>query len=246
MKMKFLSLLLAGLLFGGTARAAVQLIEFGDYGVNVISAAIPDNSAAGLARTKVLTGYDLYAPYVVTVSLKIAGTGLGAYNGDFYADLRHLSADGTVTRLAVLLNRIGRSADLPNGYSDNGLDIVLADSADEDIHNYRFALSGGHNNPITGALTGTWQADGRNVDPLSAQDTSLRTTTLNSLGTGSPNGTWTLFVADAQAGGTGQLTEWKVTMQGVPEPSSASLVILGLAAVLARRRRGGSGVAARR
>jgi hypothetical protein len=75
------------------------------------------------------------------------------------------------------------------------------------------------------------------VDPLSALDTSLRTTTLNSLGLVSPNGTWTLFVADVEAGGTGQLTEWKVTMEGVPEPSSASLVILGLAAVLARRRR---------
>ena len=137
----------------------------------------------------------------------------------------------------MLLNRLGRSAEKPSGYSDNGINVTLADSADDDIHNYRLAQSAGHNNPITGALTGTWQSDGRNVDPLAVLDTSLRTTTLNSLGTGSPNGTWTLFVADVQAGGTGQLTEWKVTMQGVPEPSSASLVILGLAAVLARRRR---------
>jgi len=237
MKMRFLTLLLAGLMWTGTVRASIQLIEFGEFGATAISAAIPDNNASGLARTKVLTGYDLYAPYVVTVSMKIVGTGAGAFNGDYYAYLKHVSTDGTMTQLAVLLNRLGRSAELPSGYSDNGINVTLADSADDDIHNYRFALSGGHNNPITGALTGTWQADGRNVDPLAAFDTSFRTTTLNSLGLGSPNGTWTLFVADAQAGGTGQLTEWKVTMEGVPEPSSASLVILGLAAVLARRRR---------
>jgi hypothetical protein len=237
MKIKFLPLLLAGLLCGGTARAAVQLIEFGDFGVNAISAAIPDNSAAGLARTKVLTGYDLYAPYVVTVSLKIVGSGGGAWNGDFYADLRFTAEGSSTTQLAVLLNRVGRSVDMPNGYSDNGINVTLSDSADDDIHNYRFALSGGHNNPITGALTGTWQPDGRTADPLQVLDTSLRTTTLNGLGAGSPNGTWTLFVSDQQAGATGQLVEWKVTMQGVPEPSSASMLILGLAAVLARRRR---------
>ena len=218
-------------------RAAVSLVEFGEYGASAISAAIPDNNLAGMARTVTVSGYELKAPYIVTVSLKIMGTGLGSYNGDYYADLRHLSADGTVTQLAVLLNRLGRSTDLPTGYSDNGLNIVLADSADEDIHNYRFALSGGHNNPITGALTGTWQADGRNVDPLSALDTSLRTTTLNSLGLGSPNGTWTLFVADTQAGGIGQLTEWKVTMQGVPEPSSASLLLAGMGGLWAWYRR---------
>ena len=237
MKMKFLPLLLAGLLSSGAARAAVQLIEFGDYGATAISAAIPDNNATGLARTKVLTGYDLYAPYIVTVSLKLVGTGGGAFNGDFYADLRFTAEGSPTTQLAVLLNRVGRSADLPNGYSDNGFDVTLADSADDDIHNYRFAIGGGHNNPITGALTGTWQPDGRTADPLQVLDTSLRVTTLNSLGTGSPNGTWTLFVSDQQAGGTGQLVEWKVTMQGVPEPSSASLLILGLAAVLARNRR---------
>ena len=237
MKMKFLPLLMAGLVLTGSARASIQLIEFGEYGVNAISAAIPDNSAAGLARTKVLTGYDLYAPYIVTVSLKITGTGYGAWNGDFYADLRFTAEGSATTQLAVLLNRVGRSSTLGSGYSDNGMDITLADSAARDVHEYRLDFPGGNNDPIGAMLTGTWQADGRNVDPLSSLDTSIRSTTLNGLGTGSPNGTWTLFIADAKAGGTGQLVEWKVSMQGVPEPSSASLLILGLAAVLARSRR---------
>jgi len=237
MKVKrfFLMALMLALALPG--RASVSLVEFGEYGASAISVAIPDNNLTGMARSVVVSGYELKAPYVVTVSMKIVGTGAGAFNGDYYAYLKHVSTDGTMTQLAVLLNRIGRSADLPSGYADNGLDIVLADSADEDIHNYRFALSGGHNNPITGALTGTWQADGRNVDPLSALDTSLRTTTLNSLGLVSPNGTWTLFVADVQAGGTGQLTDWKVTMEGVPEPSSASLLLAGMGGLWAWYRR---------
>lgn len=219
------------------AKAAVSLVGYVEFGESGLTAAIPDNNLAGMARSVTVSGIELKAPYVVTVSMKIVGTGYGAWNGDYYADLRHVSTDGTVTDLAVLLNRPGRSSSLGSGYSDNGMDITLSDSAATDIHNYRIEFPGGNSNPIGAMLTGTWQADGRNVSPLSVLDTSLRTTNLNGLGMGSPNGTWTLFIADAKAGGTGQLTDWKVTMQGVPEPSSASLLILGLAAVLARRRR---------
>lgn len=236
MKNRLLALVAAVWGLAGSLQAATQLVEFGEYGATAISAVIPDNNTSGLVRSRVLTGYELFAPYEVTVSLKIMGTGLGSYNGDYYADLRHLSADGTVTKLAVLLNRVGRSVDLPNGYSDQGINVTLSDSADEDIHNYRFALSGGNNNPITGALTGTWQPDGRTTDPAQVLDTSLRVTTLNALGLGSPNGTWSLFVADQQAGGIGQLVEWKVTMQGVPEPSSASLLAVGIGGLLILRR----------
>ena len=231
-KITFLLLAAAALVAPG--RAAVTLVEFGE---SALTAAIPDNNLSGMARTVTVSGYELKAPYVVTVSLKIAGTGFGAWNGDYYADLRHVSTDGTVTQLAVLLNRLGRSSALGSGYSDNGMDITLADSASADIHNYRLEFPGGNNSPIGAMLTGTWQADGRNVSPLAALDTSLRTTTLDGLGLGSPNGTWTLFIADAKAGGTGQLVEWKVSMQGVPEPSSTSLLVLGVGAVLALRRK---------
>jgi hypothetical protein len=217
-----------------TGRASVQLIEFGE---SSLSAAIPDNNAAGLARTQTLSGYTDYSPYTVTVSLKITALGAAAFNGDFYADLRFTPEGSGVSQIAVLLNRLGRTTAMPAGYSDSGLDVVLADDAAADIHNYRVTLNGAHTNPIAGMLTGTWQPDGRTADPLQVLDTSLRATSLNALGTGSPNGTWTLFVSDQKAGGTGQLVEWKVTMQGVPEPGSTSLVAFGLATLLLRKRR---------
>ena len=232
--LKMFAVLAASLVLAASGRAAVQLIEFGETALN---AAIPDNNASGLARSLIVSNYEQKSPYTITVSLKITALGAAAFNGDFYADLRFTPEGSGVSQIAVLLNRLGRTTAMPAGYSDSGLDVVLADDAAADIHNYRVTLNGAHTNPITGMLTGTWQPDGRTADPLQVLDTSLRATSLNALGTGSPNGTWTLFVSDQKAGGTGQLVEWKVTMQGVPEPSSASLLVVGIGGLLALRRR---------
>lgn len=232
--LKMFAVLAASLVLAASGRAAVQLIEFGETALN---AAIPDNNASGLARSLIVSNYEQKSPYTITVSLKITALGAAAFNGDFYADLRFTPEGSGVSQIAVLLNRLGRTTAMPAGYSDSGLDVVLADDAAADIHNYRVTLNGAHTNPITGMLTGTWQPDGRTADPLQVLDTSLRATSLNALGTGSPNGTWTLFVSDQKAGGTGQLVEWKVTMQGVPEPSSASLLVVGIGGLLALRQR---------
>lgn len=232
--LKMFAVLAASLVLVASGRAAVQLIEFGETALN---AAIPDNNASGLARSLIVSDYEQKSPYTITVSLKITALGAAAFNGDFYADLRFTPEGSGVSQIAVLLNRLGRTSAMPAGYSDSGLNVVLADGAAADIHNYRLTLNGMHTNPITGMLTGTWQPDGRTADPLQVLDSSLRTTSLNALGAGSPNGTWTLFVSDQKAGGTGQLVEWKVSMQGVPEPSSASLLVVGIGGLLALRRR---------
>ena len=97
MKVKrfFLMALMLALALPG--RASVSLVEFGEYGASAISAAIPDNNLTGMARSVVVSDYELKAPYVVTVSMKIVGTGTGAFNGDYYAYLKHVSTDGTMT-----------------------------------------------------------------------------------------------------------------------------------------------------
>ena len=234
MKTRILTTLAAMLALADLGRAAVQLIQFGEAG---IAAAVPDNNLSGLARTHLVTGYDNFIAQSVTISLKLQGTGFGAFNGDYYADLRHVSADGMVTQWVTLVNRPGRTSSMPSGYSDSGLDVTFDDTAAADIHNYRITLNGAASTPLSGALTGIWQPDGRDVDLLTVLDTSSRTSTLGGLATGSPNGTWTLFIADAKAGGTGQLTDWQVTISGVPEPSSASLLLAGMGGLWAWYRR---------
>jgi len=77
-------------------------------------------------------------------------------------------------------------------------------------------------------------------DPFGSNATSLNQTfDLGTAFNGSllASNLWTLTVADMQSGATARFDSWTLEVSGVPEPSSASLVILGLAAVLARRRR---------
>jgi hypothetical protein len=77
-------------------------------------------------------------------------------------------------------------------------------------------------------------------DPFGSSATSLNQTfDLGTAFNGSllASNLWTLTVADMQSGATARFDSWTLEVSGVPEPSSASLLILGLAAVLARRRR---------
>ena len=212
-----------------TSQAALTLIEFGE---NNLAMPIPDYQSSGIQRTVTLSGLESQAPYLVTVSLKISPTGYGAYNGDFYAYLRHVSEDGLQSQYAVLLNRVGRTADNPSGDDGNGLEVTLADDATADIHLY--GTSGG----LVGSyLTGTYQPDGRTADPNTVLGSDSRTAMLNNLGTMNPNGSWTFFVADMERGGTALLAKWEVTLTPTPEPTAISLLYMGLGALALYRRR---------
>ena len=69
-------------------------------------------------------------------------------------------------------------------------------------------------------------------------DTSPRSALLAPLGQMDPNGQWTLFVADMEAGGTGTLKGWEVqAVASVPEPAGVLLIGLGLLAMVVYRRR---------
>jgi hypothetical protein len=51
---------------------------------------------------------------------------------------------------------------------------------------------------------------------------------------------WTLTVADMQTGAMAKFEQWTLEVTGVPEPTSSSLLVLGIGALLALRRRRGA------
>jgi hypothetical protein len=231
--LKLLRLLLSALFMG--AVACGQIFTF-----NGINSDIPDGNLSGLADVQTISG--LARPIEnVLVTLTISGTGAGAVNGDYYVTLEHNGS------MAVLLNRSGLRSGSLIGYDDNGFsNVTFNDSAaNGDVHSYRLTLSGDNNVPITPApspLTGTWAPDGRNISPLSVIETDSRTQTLSAVHGLDANGTWNLYLIDAQSGGTGRLNGWSVQI-AVPEPATmgfwVALSLLGC--VLWRKHRTRSG-----
>jgi subtilisin-like proprotein convertase family protein len=150
----------------------------------------------------------------------------GGFNGDLYAYLVDPAG-----QMAVLLNRVGVTTGNPSGYSDAGFNITLA-ATGNDIHYYDI-----YTPTITGGqLTGTWAADGRNIDPQSAGSVFASTSPTaglnlySGLNGGDMNGTWTLFVADmAAGGGSPTLNSFVLTIMTVPEPQTWVMLGGGLA-----------------
>jgi len=149
-------------------------------------------------------------------------------NGDLYAYLSHGG------QLVVLLNRVGRDSQNEYGYLDAGFDITLSDSAMTDVHFY-----GGNNGNL---VTGSYQADGRNIDPTSAralfeagprQSTGTPLALFNGM---DPNGDWVLHISDHGAVGTSTVVSWGMTIM-VPEPSQVVMAsaILCCLVVLTRK-----------
>ncbi len=216
------ALLLCMLLSAGTLSALA---------VNVNSV-IPDGDFNGIQSSTTLSGFS--GPITdVNVTLTISG----GFNGDFYAYLLHNSTS------AILLNRVGRGSANSVDYPDAGFGLNNAsalftfdDQAGQDVHLYRtfaYTLNG------SGQLTGTWQPDGRAIDPLSAGsvfDSAARSKLLSVFNGADPNGTWTLFVADMSSGGEGTLVNWNLNITAVPEPATAALLFCGIGAAFVFRR----------
>ncbi len=213
----------------------VVLTETHEFKTGSLPLTPPDPSAAGVSDTRtIMSAIGLITDVDVSFTLFNEFPG-GAYNGDYFVSLAHESG------FAVLLNRVGRRAGSSPveqfGYPDNGFKITLDDQAPNgDVHQYRLQLppGGSHNTPVDVnfalPLTGRWAPDGRNPGTTAVSLTTPRTALLSSFNGQDASGTWTLFVADLNAGGTAILTDWKLEIQGtaVPEPESITMVVGGL------------------
>ncbi len=176
--------------------------------------AIPDANPAGLTSTNIISNIPGNIQSI-SVTLDITG----GFNGDLYAYI--VFDDG----FAVLLNRIGKSDTSPFGADSSGMTITLSDSSATDVH---LSLDTGGS-----LLTGIWQPDGRNTSPQTVLTTDPRNAMLSTFNNKSPNGTWTLFVADLASGYQANLQSWEVTVVAdtgsVPEPGSLSILTVVLA-----------------
>ena len=172
---------------------------------------IPNGSPVGIAEQFTASGV-AGAIADIQVTLDITG----GFNGDLYAYLA-----GPQGQLAVLLNRVGVTGGNPFGYGDAGFNITLATSGTQgNVHNYQ-SLSP---TIMGGQLTGTWAADGRNLDPLSAGsafDTAGTGANLSVFQNTDGNGVWTVFIADlSSGGGSATLNSLALTIMTVPEPQT--------------------------
>lgn len=192
-----------------------------------VNQAVPDNSAVGLTLGTDLTV--LGGPIeTVTVSLGISG----GFNGDLYGYL-----DGPNGGFAVLLNRVGVSNNASQfGYSDSGFNVTFSDAAANSVQYYQnlsYTLNG------SGQLTGLWQPEGVNIDPQSSPSSFLgapQSALLGSFAGTDANGTWTLFLADLNAGGQSTVVSWGLDITTVPEPTTLALVGLAAGFLVIRRR----------
>lgn len=209
--MKLSILFLVSALALGHASAAIT-----ETYIKSVSTLIPDADLSGIVQTINVSSSGLASIDQLEVQLEVSG----GWSGDLYAYLWH---DGIIS---VLVNRPGRSAVLPDGSPAAGMNLTLSDLAAVDLH------------LASGALTGTFQPDQRNIHPLSALDTTPRNTPLSLFNTTAPTGDWRLFIADVASGEQATLVSWSIsfTGQAVPEPGSALLVIVGAATMLIRRR----------
>ncbi len=186
---------------------------------------IPDGNVTGWSDTRTISDW---APGFTITDVKVSLQINGGFNGDLYAYLTHESG------YSILLNRPGKTASNPFGYSDAGFNITLDDNAVTDIHLY----GGNSGNP----LAGSWQPDGRFFDPAIVLDTTPRSAPLSSFQGFEPLGAWALVMMDMSGGGQSTLGFWSmdITAMAVPEPNTfvLGLAAMGVIGFAIRRKRG--------
>jgi autotransporter-associated beta strand protein len=172
-----------------------------------VGTTVPDGGELLDARTVVGDNGPI-ARAEVSVDLGPVSAGQG-FNGDLYLALGHGDA------LSVLLNRPGTLNAGQPGYADSdGFALTFADdAANGDVHVYRQTLFGNATTPLAGPLTGTWQPDGRLVDPDDVVAGSPRTAGLTVLEQLPTDGEYRLLAADASLGALHTVRSWALHLQ---------------------------------
>ncbi len=218
--------IILGLLLVAAAGLRAQAVTTNSTTLFTGTQLIPDNQPSGFSASQSVS----LGSTITDISVQLDIT--GGFNGDLYAYLA-----GPNGQFAVLLNRVGVSATSANGYGNTGLNITLATSGTQgDVHVYQ-TLSPSYNGG--GQLTGTWTADGRNVNPQAAGSViggTSATLGLNNLIGTNPDGVWTFFIADLSAGDQSTLQSVILNIMTVPEPQTWAMFGGGLAVLWWLRR----------
>ena len=162
---------------------------------------VPDNNFSGWSDTRTVSTMPAGTFTGLSVDLQLTG----GWNGDLYAYLVHS------TGFSVLLDRVGMGVSGVGsyGYGDAGMNVNLA-STGTSIHQY------GGNSTFSAAPTGTWLTDNTSGSLASFLSTS-------------PNGTWSLFIADLSGGGVTTVSNWGLQMDIVAVPEIETWVAAALA-----------------
>ena len=219
-------LLVQAIACAGLFAAAAPAVGALSYTYSGPAVTIPDNDASGRAFAFSLTdAATTIESLTVTVNIS------GGRNGDLYAFLSHNSG------YTVLLNRTGRgvttSGSTADGYANTGFAMTFSSSGAANVHFYQ------NNSPAyngSGQLTGTWQPDGRTIDPEAgaASFDAGGSASFSSFIGQNPNGDWTLFFADMAALSESTVNGFSVdVIAAVPEPVNVALAVFaGFGALL--------------
>jgi subtilisin-like proprotein convertase family protein len=190
----------------GTMMVAALSASAVIYSTNwTVNASIPDNNPSGWVSSQNVNTMPAGTLTGLAVNLELSS----GWSGDLYAYMVHQSG------FAVLLDRVGTPG-MTYGYGAANLNITLADDG----------FNGGSYNGIHGY--GGGNSTGTIWNPDNSATTSLPGSLSSFLGT-TPNGTWTLFVADLSGGGVTTVQSWGLQMDIVAVPETETWVAAALA-----------------
>jgi subtilisin-like proprotein convertase family protein len=201
--MKRIFLLAAVIGAAASANATIYSTNWNSGFAN--SGLIPDGNLSGWSDTRNVSTMPAGVLQGVAVDLQLTS----GWTGDLYAYLIHNSG------FAVLLNQVGTPT-LTLGY---GAATVNASLVDGSSWNGNLISGNIHNYGGGSIVSGYWNPDNPNL---------LANSLASFVGT-SPNGSWSLFIADLSTGGLTTVQSWGLQMDIVAVPEVEAWVAAALA-----------------